>query len=80
MKFQEWLILEDRQPPKIVGRRDEYDSPPHIDIWFPSNNSVWRYVIPDQFYMNYFLRYRRNVGRLVSKLKADPKVQQIKLR
>lgn len=72
MDFHTWL----ESSPIIIRKRDEYDTLPYIDIRFPSGK-MWRYIFPSQMLMNHMLdSHRRNVGRLVARIKDHPQVQQ----
>ena len=76
MQFRLWL----ENAPVIVAKRNEYDAPPHLDIYFPATKTRWRYTFPDQFTLNDYLhRYGRNKGRLVANIKMDKRITAAKL-
>lgn len=64
--------------PRIVAVRNQYDSLPYVDVAFPATGTVWRYEFSDQAIMDMTLRkYRRNVGRLVAKMREQAKAGKV---
>lgn len=73
MNFNQWL----NESPIIVNKRDEYDTLPYIDVFFPTSKKTWRYFFPNQLIMMQYLdKYRRNVEKLLTKIKDNPQIKQ----
>lgn len=73
LTFKLWL---EEFSPKIVVKRNEYDTLPYIEVLFP-NKTRWKYIFPDQLAMNFYLnKYSKNIGRLLSIIKSDKRIEQ----